>query len=100
MPMATHRSIRFQYARYGWHCGAGVFEGKRQERSGTDSYRDSTAHGTRRVIPMVHSDCGGFDGAPAGAAHYERELAHPAASLLKAFPGIQAPGYFVNLRDP
>jgi hypothetical protein len=73
-----------------------VFEGKRYERSGTDSYLDSTAHGTKRVIPMVHSDCGGFGGVQAEAEHHEQELAHAAANLLKVIPGIQAPGYFVD----
>jgi hypothetical protein len=73
-----------------------VFEGKRCERSETDSYLDSTAHGSKRVIPMVHSDWDGFGGAQAEAALHEQELAHAAANLLKAFPGIQLPGYFVD----
>jgi hypothetical protein len=48
------------------------------------------------VIAMVHSDWDGFGGAQAEAAHHEQELAHAAANLLKAFPGIQLPGYFVD----
>ncbi len=73
-----------------------MFEGKRYERSGTDSYLDSTAHGTKGLIPMVHSDCSGFGGAQAEAAHHEPELAHAAPNLLKVIPGIQVPGYFVD----
>jgi carbonic anhydrase len=61
-------------------------------------------HGTRRVILMVHSDCGaygglasGFDGdARAEAAHHQRELARAAANLLEAIPGIEVQSYFVD----
>jgi len=45
---------------------------------------------------MVHSVCGGFGGAHGKAARHEQELAHAAANLFKAFPGIQVPGYFVD----
>src|ERR1700722_17845030 len=61
-------------------------------------------HGTRRVILMVHSDCGayggltgGFDGDTAAeAAHHERELQIAAANLLKAIPGLEVQGFFVD----
>jgi carbonic anhydrase len=61
-------------------------------------------HGTRRVILMVHSDCGAYAGladgfggdAQAEAAHHQRELARAAANLLQAIPGIEAQGYFVD----
>jgi hypothetical protein len=61
-------------------------------------------HGTKRVILMVHSDCGAYAGlaggfggdAQAEAAHHEQELARAATNLLKAIPGIQVQGYFVD----
>jgi carbonic anhydrase len=61
-------------------------------------------HGTRRVILMVHSDCGAYGGlaggfagnAQAEAAHQLRELALAAANLLEAIPGIEVQGYFVD----
>jgi len=61
-------------------------------------------HGTRRVILMVHSDCGAYGGlaggfggnAQAEAAHHQRELALAAVNLLKAIPGIEVQGYFVD----
>ena len=61
-------------------------------------------HGTRRVILMVHSDCGAYGGlaggfggdAQAEAAHHQRELARAAANLLQAITGIEAQGYFVD----
>jgi hypothetical protein len=61
-------------------------------------------HGTRRVILMVHSDCGAYGGladrfggdAQAEAAHHQRELALAAARLLEAIPGIEVQGYFVD----
>lgn len=61
-------------------------------------------HGTRRVILMVHSDCGAYGGlaggfhgdAEAEAAHHETELQHAATKLLEAIPGIEVRGYFVD----
>jgi hypothetical protein len=61
-------------------------------------------HGTRRVILMLHSDCGAYGGLAAGfgadaaaeAAHHERELQHAAANLRAAIPGIEVQGYFVD----
>jgi carbonic anhydrase len=61
-------------------------------------------HGTRRVILMVHSDCGAYGGLASGfggnaraeATHHQRELARAAANLLEAIPGIEVQGYFVD----
>ena len=60
--------------------------------------------GTRRVILMVHSDCGAYGGLAGGfggdtraeAAHHQRELVRAAANLLEAIPGIEVQGYFVD----
>jgi hypothetical protein len=61
-------------------------------------------HGTRRVILMVHSDCGAYGGlaggfrgnAQAEAVHHQRELVRAADNLLAAIPGIEVQGYFVD----
>jgi carbonic anhydrase len=61
-------------------------------------------HGTKRVILMVHSDCGAYGDLAGGfggddraeAAHHQRELARAAAKLLEAIPGIEVQGYFVD----
>jgi len=61
-------------------------------------------HGTRRVILMLHSDCGAYGGlavgfaedAAAEAAHHERELHLAATNLRAAIPGIEVQGYFVD----
>ena len=60
-------------------------------------------HDTRRVILMVHSDCGAYGGleafhgdTEAEAVHHERELQRAAASLRNAIPGIEVQGYFVD----
>jgi carbonic anhydrase len=61
-------------------------------------------HGTKRVVLMLHSDCGaygglakGFDGnVRAEAEHHHGELRRAAASLTKAIPGIEVQGYFVD----
>ncbi|MGC1449578.1 MAG: carbonic anhydrase [Candidatus Sulfotelmatobacter sp.] len=61
-------------------------------------------HGTRRVILMLHSDCGAYGGlagrfggdAVAEAAHHERELQRAAVNLRAAIPGIEVQGYFVD----
>jgi carbonic anhydrase len=61
-------------------------------------------HGTRRVILMLHSDCGayaglaeGFDGnAEAEAKHHEQELQRAATNLRAAIPNIDVQGYFVD----
>ena len=59
--------------------------------------------GPRRVILMVHSDCGAYGGLEAfggdhgaEAAHHERELQRAAANLRAAIPGIEVQGYFVD----
>src|ERR1700733_14618736 len=61
-------------------------------------------HATKRVILMVHSDCGAYGGlaeafegdSRAEAAHHERELQRAAAHLSKAIPGLEIQGYFVD----
>jgi carbonic anhydrase len=61
-------------------------------------------HDTKRVILMVHSDCGAYGGladafggdAQAEAAHHQRELALAAANLAKAIPGIEIQAYFAD----
>jgi hypothetical protein len=61
-------------------------------------------HGTRRVILMVHSDCGAYGGLAGGfggdavaeAEHHKRELERAGANLRAAIPGIEVQGYFVD----
>jgi hypothetical protein len=60
-------------------------------------------HNTKRVILMLHSDCGAYGGLPAfggnaetEAKHHQRELARAAANLLGAIPGVEVQGYFVD----
>jgi len=61
-------------------------------------------HGTKRVILMLHSDCGAYGGladafhgdAQAEAAHHKQELQQAAANLSAAIPGIEIQGYFVD----
>jgi len=60
-------------------------------------------HGTRRVILMLHSDCGAYGGLAGGfggdvaaeAEHHHRELELAAANLRATIPGIEVQGYFV-----
>ena len=61
-------------------------------------------HGTKRVILMVHSDCGAYGGLAAGfkrdaaaeAAHHECELQRAAANLKAAIPDLEVQAYFVD----
>jgi carbonic anhydrase len=61
-------------------------------------------HGIRRVILMLHSDCGAYGGlaggfrgdAAAEAAHHEGELQRAAANLKAAIPGVEVQGYFMD----
>jgi hypothetical protein len=60
-------------------------------------------HHTRRVILMLHSDCGAYGGleafagdSAAEARHHEAELKRAAANLAQAIPGIQVDLYFVD----
>ena len=61
-------------------------------------------HGTKRVILMLHSDCGAYGGlahgfrgdARAEAEHHQRELQRAATNLLTAIPGIQVDACFVD----
>jgi len=67
-------------------------------------HKSMRLHGTRRVILMLHSDCGAYSGLSGGfecdtaaeAAHHERELQRAAANLRAAIPGIEVQGYFVD----
>jgi hypothetical protein len=61
-------------------------------------------HGTKRVILMLHSDCGAYGGLASGfggdaraeSAHHEAELRLAAANLRRAIPGVEVQGYFVD----
>ncbi len=61
-------------------------------------------HGTRRVILMLHSDCGAYGGldngfkgdARAEALHHRDELRAAAAHLEDAIPGLTIECYFVD----
>lgn len=61
-------------------------------------------HGTRRVILMLHSDCGAYGGlnggfkgdASAEAEHHNTELQRAAANLRNAIPNIDVDAYFVD----
>jgi carbonic anhydrase len=60
-------------------------------------------HGTKRVILMLHSDCGAYGGLAnfhgdvrAEALHHQQELHRAAANLFQAIPGLEIQGYFVD----
>jgi carbonic anhydrase len=61
-------------------------------------------HGTRRVILMVHSDCGAYGGLAKGfggdtraeAVHHKVELEKAAAFAERALPGLTVETYFVD----
>jgi carbonic anhydrase len=61
-------------------------------------------HGTKRVILMVHSDCGAYGGLAEGfkgdsqaeAAHHEQELRRANEYLSAAIPGIEIQAYFAD----
>ncbi len=60
-------------------------------------------HNTRRVILMVHSDCGAYGGLeafggdePAEAEHHRRELARASATLRAEMPDMAVACYFMN----
>jgi carbonic anhydrase len=60
-------------------------------------------HETRRVILMVHSDCGGYGGLAAfdndpvaEAGHHRDELYRAAEVLRQAIPGIQVDAFFID----
>ena len=62
-------------------------------------------HGTRRVILMLHSDCGAYGGLAAfkddpraEAEHHQRQLRCAAANLAGLLPGIQVESYFVDFQ--
>ncbi len=60
-------------------------------------------HETRRVILMLHSDCGAYGGleafngdTQAEADHHRDELKRARATLAAAIPDLQVDAYFVN----
>lgn len=60
-------------------------------------------HGTKRVILMLHSDCGGYGGLEqfggdprAEAQHHEEELRRATTYLKSAIPEIAVQPYFVD----
>jgi carbonic anhydrase len=61
-------------------------------------------HGTKLVILMVHSDCGGYGGLEGGfggdaraeAGHHEAELQRAAECVRQGMPGIGVQAYFVD----
>lgn len=59
-------------------------------------------HGTKRVILIMHSDCGAYGGLAnfkdeaAEAAHHTGELAKAAAVVNEIFPGMEVECFFVN----
>jgi carbonic anhydrase len=61
-------------------------------------------HDTRRVILMVHSDCGAYGGLAEGfrgdvraeAEHHLAELRRAAVNLRKAIPEVEVDAYFVD----
>jgi carbonic anhydrase len=61
-------------------------------------------HGTKRVILMLHSDCGAYGGLAAAfggdarveAEHHHGELRRAAANVLRAVPGVKVEAYFVD----
>ena len=61
-------------------------------------------HGTKRVILMLHSDCGAYGGLAGGFGgdaevefeHHQQELQRAAANLRAAIPGVEVQGYFVD----
>lgn len=52
-------------------------------------------HGTRRVILMVHADCGAYGGLM-DPDLLEEELRRAEANLAQAIPGITIDGYYVD----
>lgn len=66
--------------------------------------RSMRLHGTRRVILMVHSDCGAYGGLAGGfkgdaraeAEHHNAELRRAAANLKQALPGVEVLAYFAD----
>ena len=61
-------------------------------------------HGTRRVILMLHTDCGAYGGldggfggdATAERVHHREELRRAAENLSRAIPGVEVAAYFVD----
>lgn len=65
--------------------------------------RSMQLHSTRRVVLMLHSDCGAYGGLAAfggdaarEADHHEADLQKAAAFLKTAIPGLEVLAYFVD----
>lgn len=65
--------------------------------------RSMRLHGTRRVLLMVHSDCGGYGGLgafqgdeQAEVRHHLAELQRAAACIRQRIPELTVEGCFVN----
>ena len=60
-------------------------------------------HGTRRVILMLHSDCGAYGGldgdAGAERVHRREEVRHAAQNVRRAIPGVELTAYFVDFES-
>jgi hypothetical protein len=67
-------------------------------------HKSMRLHGTRRVILMVHSDCGAYGGLADGFGgdtqaemeHHHGELRKAAEYLRKAIPQIEVDAYFMD----
>ena len=60
-------------------------------------------HGTKRVILMLHTDCGAYGrlakfkgNAAAEADHHSRELKRAAENVKAAIPGVEVDAYFAD----
>ena len=61
-------------------------------------------HGTKRVILMLHTDCGAYGGLVAGFGndseaerlHHRSDLSRAADYLERAIPGLEIESYFVD----
>lgn len=61
-------------------------------------------HGTKRVVLMLHSDCGAYGGLAGGfggnvaaeRVHHREELKRAAANLSAAIPNLNVDGFFVD----
>jgi carbonic anhydrase len=61
-------------------------------------------HGTKRIILMLHSDCGAYGGLADGfrgdthaeAEHHQAELQRAATNVATAIPGMAVEAYFVD----
>jgi len=67
-------------------------------------HKSMRLHSTKRVILMLHSDCGAYGGLAGGfggdaraeAEHHNAELRRAAANLKQAIPAVDVLAYFVD----